>query len=1426
MQNDNPKEEYLQALFRKHTYPMQTPQPFVQQNLLKTGVKDSKFQETKVREGIKLYRKKLEGSDILFLEKYIFNGHQFLIKLELANNRMGVEGAKVFARLLEKNRSNIDFLDLTKNFLGNEGIEVISKALETNTRLKALLIGDNSVTDEGVEPVARMLKKNATLKSLEFHKNAYSGASLQPLADAVNMNKSLKVIMIGDPSTIRSRLEFVRYMIQSEKYVDEESDRTKVVLVYSKDRDNIILKAILKHWRTSKQQGRELYYIEREMLDRFDRFNRMDDKKMEKLYKTVIQRLAMHTKQGSVQALIAKIAVFGAEKSGKTSLIDSLIANRTLLQENSKKSAHSVVIKNWTHKGIRATIWDFSGKDQYFLANSYFVTPRAVVMICVDATKYDETEESYQKLVQYYIDSVNANAPGSRFIILLTQIDKLSRNYSDKLADKSPIDKVVEAMAKKKKKHISRSFHQHERKHCQSLAAEITRLGGNPVFPAKMGSNLRSVRSLQNYEDEAGAAFENMFSSVNEGEVNQGEEGGENDESQPLMRMKSIKNQLPRTNVIQEDALEVEVQDTLSKKKKKRPSYAAEPFNSNNLDFTSLGQSAAIRRPSKKETHVKWMPKVLNAMREKRCKELQLRLTRRPNLENIVLSSAKKLYNFRALKNAIKQTMKSPETASNPSLKVHIEKPAALLFGRLSEKNMMMLPQYDNELQATLYKENKDTIENILKADPSVAKHRPQLLKFSQEPKKQDNVSDGNKDPKKNSKRGKFKLGKLLGKKKKQDAVKALGVSEQKLKIENIPGLGDMGPIEVGEYRPVYTVNSLYHLIVSPEPGSDLRSRLIGRLQPGSRLFKSKDELFVVLETLHQIGYLLWFSGHSSLKNVVFAEPEWVVSMISTVLDPHILQGLEDNLQPEEKEAFKRFKEEGKLDINLLCSVGAWKGTSNVDKYHLINLMESFNLICPAAKTEGTEKSPVEYFIPAFLQNASINNPLLGGPSEQSNNWKRMKKLKKKILFDIRSIPAYVAKVMKENLNDSFKTKPTGTGVSSTNLGLSNRLRAIAASQSNTVPAHVQWRYEFDEFMPDGLLERLITLCNPILMFHDMFKPLPDIFAGVTGVDFLFVAHIETSDKREEKVGEEDPYVSMKTQSEEGRLAGSLVLTVVATEAWLGTTESAEFNPSDMWQVFNTMTYLTENLLAEFSGISYEVIVSLYNEELGTINLPRENLEQHLYSGMTGVKNVHRRSRKMKIPVHGHKIPLHHLVPPLFQYPDPGDAIPSAKDKFTEPVLPRVSELCYIMNTLDLINAQLGILPQNRFKAHILQKAVNKVIDQMLVLLADWYEPEMKNTDDPENFSGAMIRDREANLKILSDAGVTEVTRLKPAIRQFNDAEVQAFMDQLVGSNNPVISNVDVQTVQEMLDVASGIFKILMQKKIQKDNKKERTLLG
>lgn len=116
----------------------------------------------------------------------------------------------------------------------------------------------------------------------------------------------------------------------------------------------------------------------------------------------------------------AKIVVLGQANAGKTSLINRLVFG--IFDPNQKKTP-GINIVNWTVKPkdrtVRLNIWDFGGQEIFHAIHQFFLTPRSLYLLLLDARQ----SESAGRL-EYWIKTIESFGGDAPVIIVVNKIDE------------------------------------------------------------------------------------------------------------------------------------------------------------------------------------------------------------------------------------------------------------------------------------------------------------------------------------------------------------------------------------------------------------------------------------------------------------------------------------------------------------------------------------------------------------------------------------------------------------------------------------------------------------------------------------------------------------------------------------------------------------------------------------------------------------------------------------------------------------------------------------------------------------------------------------------------------------------------------------------------------------------------------------------
>jgi len=119
-----------------------------------------------------------------------------IVRLLLANNRLGNEGGKAIAQGLEKNFS-VRELDLSENLLGQNAISSIAEMLNENQTLEKLNLSRNNLTDPDVEGLIKSLCGKTVLKELDLSHNILCDQFAEQLSNVLMTNSVLEKLSVS-----------------------------------------------------------------------------------------------------------------------------------------------------------------------------------------------------------------------------------------------------------------------------------------------------------------------------------------------------------------------------------------------------------------------------------------------------------------------------------------------------------------------------------------------------------------------------------------------------------------------------------------------------------------------------------------------------------------------------------------------------------------------------------------------------------------------------------------------------------------------------------------------------------------------------------------------------------------------------------------------------------------------------------------------------------------------------------------------------------------------------------------------------------------------------------------------------------------------------------------------------------------------------
>ncbi|XP_033043217.1 leucine-rich repeat-containing protein 74A isoform X2 [Trachypithecus francoisi] len=115
----------------------------------------------------------------------------YLQEMNISNNHLGLEGARIISDFFERNSSSIWNLELSGNDFKEESAAPLCQALSTNYRIKKLDLSHNQFSDIGGEQLGQMLAINVGLTSLDLSWNNFHTRGAVALCNGLRGNVTL-----------------------------------------------------------------------------------------------------------------------------------------------------------------------------------------------------------------------------------------------------------------------------------------------------------------------------------------------------------------------------------------------------------------------------------------------------------------------------------------------------------------------------------------------------------------------------------------------------------------------------------------------------------------------------------------------------------------------------------------------------------------------------------------------------------------------------------------------------------------------------------------------------------------------------------------------------------------------------------------------------------------------------------------------------------------------------------------------------------------------------------------------------------------------------------------------------------------------------------------------------------------------------------
>ncbi|XP_037001172.2 leucine-rich repeat-containing protein 74A [Artibeus jamaicensis] len=118
----------------------------------------------------------------------------YVQELNISNNALGLEGARIISQFLQRNSSSLLNLQLSGNNFTDESAELLCLALSANYRIREMDLSHNQFSDKGGELLGQMLALNVGLVSLDLSWNHFCSRAAVALCNGLRANVTLKTL--------------------------------------------------------------------------------------------------------------------------------------------------------------------------------------------------------------------------------------------------------------------------------------------------------------------------------------------------------------------------------------------------------------------------------------------------------------------------------------------------------------------------------------------------------------------------------------------------------------------------------------------------------------------------------------------------------------------------------------------------------------------------------------------------------------------------------------------------------------------------------------------------------------------------------------------------------------------------------------------------------------------------------------------------------------------------------------------------------------------------------------------------------------------------------------------------------------------------------------------------------------------------------
>jgi len=295
-----------------------------------------------------------------------------LISLDLSGNQIS-DGTFL------ENLTNLTMIDLSGNQI------IYGFFLEKLTNLTTLGLGGNQISD------GTFLEKLTNLTTLDLGYNEISdGFFLEKLTNLTTLDLSYNQISDGfflEKLTNLATLDLCYNQISDISFLGSMTNLTSLNLSNNQF-ENLtpVLPLMIKHlmvvWKERASAASGEINVWNNPLTNPPR------EIVEKGNEAILRHWAQIAKQKGAETINeAKLIIVGEGKTGKTTLFNKLINPDYDLEKNPTDETHGINVHEGFEitPGFQANLWDFGGQDLQYMTHQFFLTPRALYVLVMEA---------------------------------------------------------------------------------------------------------------------------------------------------------------------------------------------------------------------------------------------------------------------------------------------------------------------------------------------------------------------------------------------------------------------------------------------------------------------------------------------------------------------------------------------------------------------------------------------------------------------------------------------------------------------------------------------------------------------------------------------------------------------------------------------------------------------------------------------------------------------------------------------------------------------------------------------------------------------------------------------------------------------------------------------------------------------------------